>query len=137
MDASRELVELEDRWLLPYRRMQVVQIRVSYQLTLLLDSGAQLVVETEDLLTDGAAAGPNAEPAHLVPARQEVTPALALFGTEILSAVAFKSGSLRLVFSTGAHLSVTADAQYEAWGAHGPGSLCLVCQPGGGVALWR
>jgi hypothetical protein len=31
------LAESEDRWLLPYRAMQVVQIRVSYQLTLVLD----------------------------------------------------------------------------------------------------
>jgi hypothetical protein len=137
VDASRELVELEDRWLLPYRGMQVAQVHVSYQLMLLLDGHAQIVVETEALLTDGPATGPNAVSAQFVPERQQVAPALALFGTEILSAVAFKSGSLRLAFSTGTHLNVKAHAQYEAWGAHGPGGLCLVCQPGGGVALWR
>ncbi|MFC0553627.1 hypothetical protein ACFFHJ_22280 [Planotetraspora thailandica] len=42
MNEARELVELDDRWLLPYRGMQVIQIRVSYQLTLVLDSGAQV-----------------------------------------------------------------------------------------------
>ncbi|MEU6791138.1 hypothetical protein ABZ907_05525 [Nonomuraea wenchangensis] len=47
MDRSSDLVDLEDRWLLPYRGMHVIQIRVSRQLTLLLDCGAQVDVETE------------------------------------------------------------------------------------------
>ncbi len=51
MDRPRDLVELEDRWLTPYRGMQVIQIRVSYQLTLLLDGGAQVDGETEAELT--------------------------------------------------------------------------------------
>jgi hypothetical protein len=132
-----EVVELDDRWLLPYRDMQVIQVRVSYQLTLLLDSGVQLDIETEALLTHGSLSAPDAVPTRLVPERQEVAPALALFGAKIVSAVAFRSGSLRLIFETGSHLNVKPHPRYEAWGAHGPGKLVLVCQPGGGVALWR
>jgi hypothetical protein len=137
VDGSIELAELDDRWLLPYWGLQVVQIRVSYQLTLLLDRGVQVEIETEAQLSRGPVTAPDAAPARLVPERQEVVPALALFGTEIASAVAFKSGSLRLVFHTGLHLNVKPDRRYEAWNAHGPDTLRLVCQPGGGVALWR
>jgi hypothetical protein len=127
---------MDDRWLLPYRGMQVLQVRVSYQLTLLLDSGAEVELESEALLTHGPLSAPGAEPVRLVPERQEVAPALALFGAEVLSAVVFKSGALRLVFNSGSRLNVKPHPKYEAWGVHGPGKLHLVCQPGGGVAVW-
>jgi hypothetical protein len=137
MDAPIELAELEDRWLLPYRDVQVIQIRVSYQLTLLLDSGAQVDLETEAVLSNGSLHAPDVVMTRLVPEHQDVVPALALFGATILSSVAFKSGALRLIFHTGTHLNVRPDPQYEAWSARGPGGLCLVCLPGGGLAIWR
>jgi hypothetical protein len=137
MDELIELAELEDRWLLPYRGMRVIQIRVSYQFTLVLDSGAQVDVETEAVLTKGQLYAPDVVTPHIVPERQEVASALSLFGATVLSSVAFKSGALRLVFDTGMHLNVTPHPEYEAWGAHGPGSLVLICQPGGGIAVWQ
>lgn len=137
MDAPKEPVELEDRWLLHYRGMQVVQIRVSHQLTLLLDSGAQVDVESEAVLSNGLLGAPGVAMKRLVPEHQEVAPALALFGAKVLSSVAFKSGALRLVFHTGKHLSVSPDPQYEAWSARGPGASYFVCRPGGGLAVWR
>ncbi|MFJ2034316.1 DUF6188 family protein [Streptosporangium sp. NPDC087985] len=137
MDAPTELAELEGRWLLPCRGMQVIQVQVSYQLTLLLDSGAHVDMEAEAMLSHGPLSAPDATMDRLVPERQEVAPALALFGATVLSSVAFKSGALGLVFDIGAHLSVKPDPQYEAWSAHGPGALLLVCLPGGDLAVWR
>ncbi|MFC6020679.1 DUF6188 family protein [Plantactinospora solaniradicis] len=87
-------------------------------------------------LTSGPARATGATPVQLVPERQEVAPALSLFGANILSAVAFKSGALRLVFGTGQHLNVKPHAQYEAWSARDVGTLRVVCQPGGGLAVW-
>ncbi|GAA1745123.1 DUF6188 family protein [Nonomuraea bangladeshensis] len=136
MDRPRDLVELEDRWLLPYRGMQVIQICVSYQLTLLLDSGAQVDVETEAELSTLRAL--DRVKARLLPEQQDVAPALTLFGATVLSAVAFKSGSLRLGFDNGLQLKVKPDVRYEAWSAHGPDDgPRLVCQPGGGIAVWQ
>ncbi|RVX46912.1 hypothetical protein EDD27_9825 [Nonomuraea polychroma] len=137
MVDGTELVELEDRWLLPYRSMQVTQIRVSYQLTLVLDGEAQVDLEAEAVLSEGPLRASDVVTSRLVPERQEVAPALALFGTTLLSSVAFKSGMLRLVFDSGMHLNVKPDAGYEAWSVHGPESLCLVCMPGGDVAVWQ
>ncbi|WP_346538590.1 DUF6188 family protein [Micromonospora sp. DPT] len=136
VNGGRTWPKSEGRWLLPYRDMQVVQIRGSYQLTLVLDGGAQVDMESESLLTDGPLTAPDALPVRLLPEHQEVAPALSLFGAKILSSVVFKTGALRLVFSTGAHLNVKPHLQYEAWRATGPGSLRLICQPGGGVAVW-
>jgi hypothetical protein len=137
MVDGTELVELEDRWLLPYRGMQVTQIRVSYQLTLVLDGGGQVDLEAEVVLSEGPLRAPDVVISCLTPERQEVAPALALFGTKLRSSVAFKSGALRLVFDSGMHLNVKPDAGYEAWRVHGPEGLCLVCKPGGDVSVWQ
>ena len=94
-------------------------------------------IEQEALLTRGSVRGPGARPTRLVPERQDVAPALALFGRRVLSSVAFKSGHLRLVFDSGYHLNVAPHLQFEAWNATGPGRLHIVCQPAGGLALWR
>ncbi|MEU3163784.1 DUF6188 family protein [Streptosporangium sp. NPDC006930] len=132
-----DLAELEDRWLLPYRGMQVVQVQVSYQLTLLLDGDAAVNMETTATLTSGSLSAPDAEPVQLAPERQEVAPALALFGATVVSSVAFKSGALRLVFDTGTHLNVKPDSHYEAWSTCGPDDVRFVCLPGGGLSIFR
>ncbi|OUC95133.1 DUF6188 family protein [Streptosporangium minutum] len=137
VNTPADLTELEDRWLLPYRGMQVVQVRVSYQLTLLLDGDAQVNIESTATLTSGSLSAPDAEPVHLTPERQEVAPALALFGATIVSSVAFNSGALRLVFDAGTHLNVKPDSQYEAWSTRGPDDLRFVCLPGGGLSVFR
>ncbi|WP_344744083.1 DUF6188 family protein, partial [Streptosporangium vulgare] len=132
-----DLAELEDRWLLPYRGMQVVQVWVSYQLTLLLDGDAQVSIASTATLTGGPLSAPDAKPVQLVPERQEVAPALALFGATLVSSVVFKSGALRLVFDTGTHLNVTPDSRYEAWSTCGPDDVRFVCLPGGGLSIFR
>ncbi|WP_449066017.1 DUF6188 family protein [Planomonospora algeriensis] len=130
-----DLAELADRWILPYRGMQVVQVRVSHQLTLLLDGDARVDIESTATLTRGPLSAPDAKPVLLAPERQEVAPALALFGAALLSSVAFKSGALRLVFETGTHLNVKPDSHYEAWSTCGPDDLRFVCLPGGGLSV--
>jgi hypothetical protein len=132
-----DLAELEDRWILPYRGMQVVQVRVSYQLTLLLDGDVQVDIESTATLTSGPLGAPDAKPVLLAPERQEVAPALALFGATLLSSVAFTSGALRLGFDIGTHLNVKPDFQYEAWSTRGPDDLRFVCLPGGGLSIFR
>ncbi|MEU8377730.1 DUF6188 family protein [Streptosporangium sp. NPDC048865] len=133
-----DLTELEDRWLLPYRGMRVIQVQVSHQLTLLLDGDVQVSIESTATLTRGPLSAPaDAEPVQLVPERQEVAPALALFGATVVSSVAFTSGALRLVFDTGTHLNVRPDSRYEAWSTCGPEDLRLICLPGGGLSIFR
>jgi hypothetical protein len=71
----------------------------------------------------------------LHPRRQDVAPALALFGATLSSAVAFKTGTLRLVLGH-FQLTVRADPQYEAWNVAGPGDIRLICMPGGQLSIW-
>jgi hypothetical protein len=93
---------------------------VSYQLTLVLDSGAQVDIETETLLSNGPPGALDTLPARLVPERHEVAPALPLIGAKVASSVVFKSGRLHLLFGTGVQLTVQPHPQHEAWSARGP-----------------
>lgn len=137
MASDVDLIESDDRWLLPLRGFHVIQVRVSCQLTLVLEHGAEVELETEAILSDRPLGAPDVTAARLVPERQDVAPALALFGAKVVSSVVFKTGGMRLAFDTGSHLNVKPHPDYEAWSVRGPGSLLLVCQPGGGVAVWK
>ncbi|GIG63407.1 hypothetical protein Lfu02_77790 [Longispora fulva] len=131
------LVEHDDRWLLPFRGSQVEQIRVSHQLILILDCGAEVTIEAPATLTHGPAWSPTAQPVELVPERQDVAAALPLFGNRVLSSVVFKTGSLRLVFDSGLHLNVKPAPDFEAWSVTGPADLRLVCMSAGDLAIWQ
>ncbi|WP_086821842.1 DUF6188 family protein [Allokutzneria sp. NRRL B-24872] len=125
-----ELIHLGDRWALPYRGMEVTQVRVDNALTLLLDGGAVIAIEADAELStpDG--------PVRLRPGRQRVAEALALFGAKLTWEIIFKNGELHLGFSNGYHLTVEPDAKHEAWSATGPGELRVVCAPGGEITSW-
>ena len=84
MNVKAGLTEHDDRWLLPYRDERVIQVRVSYQLTLLLESGATIDIESEALLTHGPLRAPGASSLTLVPERQDVAPALVLFRAKVV-----------------------------------------------------
>lgn len=138
MSAQQEggLAEFPDRWVLPYRGLTISQITVDYQLTFLLDGKATITVENDAMLADRPGRAPEARTLELHPERQDVGSALTLFGTTVNSAVAFKTGTLRLVLDH-FQLTVRADPDYEAWNVVGPGGMRIVCMPGGQLAVWR
>lgn len=105
--------EHEDRWILGLRGLAVTRISVDCQLSLLPGAECWVVLEGTCRLSRGPA-GSDGPQEVLDPGRQDVAAALALFGAKILSAVAFKTGSLRLVFDNGQQLSCRADPSFEA-----------------------
>jgi uncharacterized protein DUF6188 len=125
--------ELEDRWLLGWRGLLVNQLCLSYQLGLQIGPDVWLSIEERTLIGRVSSAGP---PEAIDPEAGEFAAALPLLRTTVLSSVAFKSGSLRVVFSSGHRLDVPPSAKYEAWTATGPGSARWVCTPGGELAIW-
>ncbi len=116
------------------RGQAVTRISIDYQLTLLLDSDARVVLGCPFELTQGA--NGTREPVVLDPGRQDVVAALGLFGAKVLSAVAFKAGSMRLVFDNGCHLNSRTHPDFEAWEVLGPGGWRIIARPGGGLAVW-
>ncbi|MET9294989.1 DUF6188 family protein [Streptomyces sp. NPDC003077] len=127
--------EHDDRWILGLRGLAVTKISVDHQLSLLLGTDSRVVLEAPCRLSHGSAGGKVLYD-MLVPERQEVAPALALFGVKVVSAVAFKTGSLRLVFENGLHLDCQADSSFEAWQLTGLGGWRFVSLPGGELAVW-
>ncbi|PWI05578.1 hypothetical protein DIZ27_38510 [Streptomyces sp. NWU339] len=127
-------VEHEDRWVLNLRAMSVTKITVDFRLVLALDSDWEVALEAPVDLSHGTA---RANPSVLLnPESQDVAGALALFGANVLSAVAFKSGTLRLVFDTGHHLTCSSDPSFEAWQVTGPRGWRFASLPGGDLAVW-
>jgi hypothetical protein len=134
MHTHLEPVEHEDRWVLDLRARRVDRISVDFRLTLTLDDGWDIVLEAPTRLS----AGPSrTSPGTLLkPETQDVAAALALFGVNALSVVAFKSGTLRIVFEDGTHLTCSADTSFEAWQITGPRGWRFVSLPGGDLAVW-
>jgi len=136
VEEVRELAEREDRYLLPYRGRQVTAIVVDHALTLVLDGDATVRIEGGATLSYLPLTAPARVEYPLQPATQEVADALRLFGTTVLSSVAFKSGALRLAFDSGYHVNVPNSQAFEPWCATGPGELRVVSLPGGELAVW-
>jgi hypothetical protein len=132
--SESSLAEHEDRWIMNLRGLTVVEIGISYQLSLLLDTEARVVLGCPSKLTQVVDDG--RQDVVLDPGRQDVTAAIGLFGAKVLSAVAFKTGSMRLVFDNGWHLNSRADPSFEAWEVLGPGGWRIISMPGGKLAVW-
>jgi hypothetical protein len=133
--SSEDEQELEDRWLLGLRGRSVESVDVhEFSVGVAFGGGFALTIES---------------PANLQPApRAPKVPALtlnsdgtvsgsdalrSLVGQRVLSSVGFKTGSLRLVFESGAHLLVPFDEHYEAWQLASPTGRRWISLPGGGL----
>lgn len=123
-----DVEELEDRWILEFRATQVVAVRFDRSVCFIeLTNGAALYGDAawqlRDATVEGLANAPMLSPDDIG----------VLEGKEVASAVAFKSGALRLVFRPGYHLvfkpsgaasiTVRLPAEYEWRGQGGVGLL--------------
>ena len=105
--------ELEDRWILDLRGSCVEAITRGAEDAFDLDNGVEIRVSGNALLTEGPVTAPGAELLRVSDVTDEQL--RGIIGAHILSAVAFKSGSLRIVFSTRHHLNVrSADPSVTA-----------------------
>ncbi|MER5602795.1 DUF6188 family protein [Streptomyces sp. NPDC002265] len=134
MSTEESPVEHADRWILSLRGKNVTKISVDFRLALALDSDWEVVLEAPVSLSHGTARANSSVLLH--PESQDVAAALALFGAKVLSAVAFKSGTLRLVFDTGHHLTCSSDPSFEAWQVTGPTGWRCASLPEGSLAVW-
>ncbi|WP_164836214.1 DUF6188 family protein [Actinacidiphila soli] len=136
MRTETDPVEHEDRWILSprLRGLRVTRISIDFMLTLTLDSDWEVILEAPARLA--RVADGTIPRLLLTPETQDVAAALPLFGKAILSAVAFKSGALRLVFDGGIELTCSSDPTSEAWQITGPRGWRFVSLPAGGLAVW-
>ncbi|MFE7355646.1 DUF6188 family protein [Streptomyces sp. NPDC057543] len=124
-------VEHSDRWVLNLRGRRVAKVTIAPYLALSLDSGWEVVVEPPALLSHGSVRINPGVP--LAPASRSM--ASQLLGTSVLSAVAFKSGALRMVFDAGLHLNCSDGSSGAAWEIAGPQGWPFTSVPGNGLAV--
>ncbi len=74
---------------------------------------------------------PAAEPATL----NGLALLLPLLNREVTAAYVEADGRLVLSFGD-LTLQCAPDAEYEAWNYRGPSGALIICQPGGGLAVW-
>ncbi len=132
------LTEHDDRWILPFRGLAVSQIQVDFAFGLVFDDVCAVRISNTASLGWINVAEKKPEKIALDPERQAVAAGLVLFfNAEVTSAVAFKSGALRITFGDGHLLNVKPDPNYEAWTATGPDGMLIVSLPGSGLAVWN
>lgn len=102
-DPSKMIRELDDRWILGLRGMRVESAAFAQFALLILEGGAEIAFNDGAVISKGSVKGDG----YSFEFREKADEGLGfLVGAEVLSAVAFKSGSLRVVFDSGWHLNV-------------------------------
>lgn len=121
---------------LPLGQADVVQLRVDYAFTLVLERGEDAYeIRIEQPFEFTAAGGaalnvdPEADPAGL-------GPVLACVRTVVVAAHAFEDGRLEIEFGDGSAIRVPASAEYEGWELAGPDGLRIVAGPGSKLTVW-
>jgi len=128
--------ELDDRWILNLGGLSVSQIAVDFRLTLAMHPDWKVMIGAPADLSQGPERTESDSGFRLVPEAQDVASALVLFNAKILSAAAFKNGTLRIVFDNGLRLVCRSNPAYEAWEVCGPSGWLFVSVPGGRLAVW-
>jgi hypothetical protein len=107
---ATEMEELQDRWILPLRGDRVMTIERGDTVIFSLDSGVRIVVGTGAYFTHGVLTGPDVEKTTV--AQRDDDDLRRVLGSKVLVSVGFKSGALRVVFSTGWHLNVSSRGEF-------------------------
>ncbi|MFJ8743244.1 DUF6188 family protein [Embleya sp. NPDC127516] len=131
MSTDTNPVEYPDRWILNLRGRRVAKVALEPHPAVSLDSEWEVVLKCPALLSHGSALTNPGLP--LTPTSRSI--ASQLLATSVLSAVAFKSGALRMVFDAGLHLKCPAGSAEAAWEITGPQGWCFTSMPGGGLTV--
>ncbi|MFI7600181.1 DUF6188 family protein [Actinoplanes sp. NPDC049681] len=109
---------------------KVEYVRLGHAVVLSFSGGPQVLVETVAHL-DAPGGRVDVEPG------EHPSDVLAvLLGDTVRAAWTLDGGELRIVFCSGAELSVGADADVESWALVGPEGVLMVCLARGELAVW-
>jgi len=130
--------ELDDRWLLGPRAITLESADANeFTVVLNFAEGSALTIESVANVRTSTGAAETPAVTHNDDGTVSTSEALmSLIGQQVLSSVGFKTGALRLVFESGAVLTVPYGEQYEAWQLNGPSGRMWVSLPGGGLATF-
>ena len=137
MGTTEQIVEEDEYFLLPLDGREVTQCRVDSDFSLVSCEPTRddVVIRVASFRLAGRSGDETLIDAE--GPRDRLAPALTLYRDRIGHAKAWKDGRLEITFSSGRTLTASPDPDYESWEVSGPGSIMLVCVPGGGEpAIW-
>ena len=146
--AHHEPVEEATLWRLPLGGLLVARVACGVSLELELsenEPGSKTWVKIE--IHGPLVCGPELAPSAMDPGaadRAPLGPALNLFHSTVIEALAYKNGRLAMRFVGGRELfpvngwvlRADPDSRYESWEVRGPGGRLMVCGPGGELSIW-
>jgi hypothetical protein len=119
---------------IPIVSQSIVAVEFGFSLLLQVSEGYEIRVESAFQLNDPQRGRFDGIPDERLAADRVFE---TLVGRSIEEAQASEGGTLRLLLSGGATLTVPADSDFEAWTVAGPGGLKIVSEAGGGLAVWN
>ena len=131
-DGLSRMIELVDRWILPLEGRVVVETLLEYTVLLQFDDMSRLIIEAPLVLrVDDQALliDPEGDVGELVVRRP-------FENAVVTEAVAFKTGTLRLVLADRTVVEVAALEDYESWTLFVKNGPLIVCRPGGELSTW-
>jgi hypothetical protein len=102
---TKEVTELEDRWILPLRGAAITRIEPGEQTVFALDSDVRIIVGEQAYFTDGPVTGPEVQKTELGQIDHGLLQTS--IGARVVSAIGFKNGALRIVLDNGGQLNIT------------------------------
>ena len=136
-----ELVETDEFWAILVQGYRVTRITIDFRFGVELEGEeesdrARVAIGAPFTYTDAGRRSSVLDPEGT---RRRLGPALDCFDLKVQELHVRKAdGQLDLSFIDGSGIEVEPLDEYEAWEIAGPGSLKLVCMPGGGEpAIWR
>jgi hypothetical protein len=135
MTFNRSLVERPDEWVLPVAGRSATRCVVDHAFSIHMgepDESYQLRIESDFFLT-----GPESRSYLSMERPRELGVALGVLRQSIISARAYKSGKLEVLFTSDIGIVVEPSPDFEAWELVGDDGLRIVCTPGGDLAVWK
>ena len=134
--TKMNVIEFEDFWIFPVENLTVSQLRIEYSMGINLWTSQEfyfnVVIEAPFQFINS-----NQEMIRVTPETLEgVCSILDILHETVQSAIAYKNGTLELVFKNGHRIIAKPDYMYEAWNISGPAGLLFVCKPNGEVESW-
>lgn len=118
---------------LSLRGQSVNRVCFDAAFTILTSGDCELRVETEAIIRTPGGEAVSFDPEYPGAAATHLAH---LVRDTITLAEAGSVGDLRMLFESGAALTVAPHSDYEAWGLVGPKGRRITCMPGGEIALW-
>lgn len=137
--SNNQLKEHDKYWELPFHKKKVLRCYLDYSFGINLGENTfefEIRINNEFLYSE------KGTDFYFNPEQPEtLCPILSIHQKEIFSAVAYKDGSLCLVFQDKSKLFVKSDPNYEAWEINEfsdrENRLMVVSIPGGNLAIWK